>query len=83
MAIKRKKLVQITYREFCRNHICACCPEYNKKQRRCCISTDLRIAENADWNTCSTVPATADANGLMALISAEIVWNALDSETVR
>ena len=41
------------------------------------------IAENVDWNTCSTVPATADANGLMALISAEIVWNALDSETVR
>lgn len=46
MATKRKKLVPITYREFCKNHICAFCPEYNKKQRRCCISTDLRIAEN-------------------------------------
>lgn len=46
MATKRKKLVPITYREFCKDHICAFCPEYNKKQRRCCISTDLRIAEN-------------------------------------
>ena len=46
MATKRKKLVPITYREFCKKHICAFCPEYNKKQGRCCISTDLRIAEN-------------------------------------
>lgn len=49
MAMKRKKLVPITYREFCKNHICVFCPEYNKKQRRCCISTDLRIAENAAY----------------------------------
>lgn len=49
MATKRKKLVPITYKEFCRNHICAFCPEYNKKQRRCCISTDLRIAENESY----------------------------------
>lgn len=46
MTTKRKKLVPITYREFCKKHICAFCPEYNKKQGRCCISTDLRIAEN-------------------------------------
>ena len=46
MATKRKKLVPITYREYCRNHICALCPEYNNEQKRCCISTALRIAEN-------------------------------------
>lgn len=46
MATKRKKLAPITYREFCKNHICASCPEYNEKQGRCCILTDLRIAEN-------------------------------------
>lgn len=46
MAIKRKKLVPITYREYCRNHICALCPEYDKEEKRCCISTALRIAEN-------------------------------------
>ena len=49
MTTKRKKLVPITYREFCRSHMCALCPEYNKKQRHCCISTDLRIAENAAY----------------------------------
>lgn len=49
MAVKRKKLVPITYKEFCRNHICVLCPEYNKKQKRCCIETDLRIAENAEY----------------------------------
>lgn len=46
MTTKRKKLVPITYKEFCKNHICVLCPEYNKEQKRCCISTDLRIAEN-------------------------------------
>ena len=49
MATKRKKLVPITYREFCRNHICALCPDYNKEHKRCCIETDLRIAENAEY----------------------------------
>lgn len=49
MATKRKKLVPITYREFCRNHICALCSEYNKEQKRCCIETDLRIAKNAEY----------------------------------
>lgn len=49
MTTKRKKLVPITYKEFCRNHICALCSEYNKEQKRCCIETDLRIAENAEY----------------------------------
>lgn len=50
MAVKRKKLVPITYAEFCHRHAsCIICPEYNKEQRRCYISTDLRIAENANY----------------------------------
>lgn len=49
MSTKRKKLVPITYKEFCRNHICVLCSEYNKEQKRCCIETDLRIAENAEY----------------------------------
>lgn len=49
MATKRKKLAPITYIEFCKKHMCAFCPEYNKKQRRCCIETDLRIAKNAAY----------------------------------
>lgn len=48
---KRKRLRAITYREYCRNHICALCPEYNKEQNRCNISTELRIAENAEYIT--------------------------------
>lgn len=46
---KRKRLRAITYREYCRNHICALCPEYDEKQKRCCISTQLRLAENAEY----------------------------------
>lgn len=50
MAVKRKKLVPITYAEFCHRYAsCIICPEYNKEQHRCCIITELRVAENADY----------------------------------
>lgn len=50
MDIKRRKLVSITYAEFCHKYkMCKSCPEYNKEQHRCCITTELRVAENADY----------------------------------
>lgn len=48
---KRKRLRAITYREYCESYICALCPEYNKEQNRCNISTELIIAENAEYRT--------------------------------
>lgn len=49
---KRKRLRAMTNREFCNRHKCSSCPEYDEKQKRCCISTGLRIAENAEYITC-------------------------------
>lgn len=48
---KRKRLRAMTYREFCNRQICAFCHEYDEEQKRCCISTELRIAENAEYRT--------------------------------
>lgn len=48
---KRKRLRAMTNREFCNRQICAFCSEYNKEQKRCYISTELRIAENAEYRT--------------------------------
>lgn len=48
---KRKRLRAMTYREFCNRHTCLSCPEYDEEQKRCCIATELRIAENAEYRT--------------------------------
>ena len=50
MAVKRKKIVPITYAEFCHRYkMCKSCPECNKEEHRCCIATELRVAENANY----------------------------------
>lgn len=50
MTVKRKKLVPITYAEFCHRYkLCKSCPEYDKEHHRCCIETDLRIAGNTNY----------------------------------
>lgn len=49
MDTKRKKLVPITYREFCKKYkkfFCKGCPELNKTYK-CNIADELKIAENA------------------------------------
>lgn len=48
---KRKRLRAMTNREFCNRHTCLSCPEYDEEQKRCYISTELRIAENAEYRT--------------------------------
>lgn len=48
---KRKRLRAMTNREFCNRHTCLSCPEYDEEQKRCCIATELRIAENAEYRT--------------------------------
>lgn len=51
MSKKKRKFRAMTNSEYCRNHICALCPEYDKEQKRCYIATELRFAENAEYRT--------------------------------